>query len=358
MAKTPRTARSAEPASPADRDRLVLRVLEARQNLTRAERDRSGARAVAGARLSVVLARLGALRPVRALQLYALRRGALLAAGIAYRMFFAIAAMLVAGFSILGLVIAGDIRLQELIVETVGATTPGLIDTGGGGLATREELFSGSGFGTALVVATVVMLISSLVWMAGIRAGMRSIFALGPVTESALKVILKDLAVLVVLAVALLVTTGVGFLANTMVDFALQLVGLTEAARPLTQLAGFTIMLVLDTAVAAILLHTTSAIDMPRRVLLQAALFAGVGSTVLRTVSASLLGGLGDAPLLAPFAVILGLFVWFYLLSQVYLMAAAWAAVGTADAEALAAHEHREKAGTLRQQSRKARRGS
>ncbi len=355
--KTPRATRNADPASPADRDRLVLGILEARQKLSRATRDNRGPAAVAGARLQVALARLSALRPIRALQLYALRRGALLAAGIAYRMFFAIAAMLVAGFSILGLVIAGDIRLQELIVETVAATTPGLIDTGGGvGLATREQLFSGSGFGTALIISTVVMLISSLVWMAGIRAGMRSIFALGPVTESAVKVILKDLAVLLVLAVALLVTTAVGFVANTMVDFALELVGLTEAARPLTQAAGFTIMLVLDTAVAAILLHTTSAIGMPRKVLLQAALFAGIGSTVLRTVSAALLGGIGNAPLLAPFAVILGLFVWFYLLSQVYLMAAAWGAVGTADAEAAAARVHHEKAGTLRQKSRKARR--
>ncbi|CAA9218415.1 MAG: membrane protein ribonuclease BN-like family protein, partial [uncultured Arthrobacter sp.] len=188
------------------------------------------------------------------------------------------------------------------------------------------------------------------------RAGMRSIFALGPVEDNPFRVLLKDVAVLLVLAVALLVTTGVGFVANTMVDFALELVGLTQAARQLTQLAGFTIMLVLDTAVAAILLHTTSAIDMPRRVLLQAALFAGIGSTVLRTVSASLLGGLGSSPLLAPFAVILGLFVWFYLLSQVYLMAAAWGAVGTADAEAAEARAHHEKAGTLRQQSRKARR--
>jgi membrane protein len=356
LVKTPRAPRNADPASPADRDRLVLRILEARQNLSRAARDNRGPAALTGARLRVGLARLGALRPIRALQLYALRRGALLAAGIAYRMFFAIAAMLVAGFSILGLVIAGDTRLQELIVETVGATTPGLIDTGDGGLATREELFSGSGFGTALVIATIVMLISSLVWMAGIRAGMRSIFALGPVAGSAVKVMLKDLAVLLVLGVALLVTTGVGFVANTIVDFALELVGLTEAARPLTQLAGFAIMLVLDTAVAALLLHTTSAIDMPRKVLLQAALFAGIGSTVLRTLSASLLGGLGSSPLLAPFAVILGLFVWFYLLSQVYLMAAAWGAVGTADAEAAAARLHHEKAGTLRQQSRKARR--
>ena len=358
MAKTPRTARSADPVSPADHARLVLKILEARQNLTRAERDNAGAAAVAAARFRVALARLSALRPLRALQLYALRRGALLAAGIAYRMFFAIAAMLVAGFSILGLVIAGDTRLQELIVRTVAATTPGLIDTGDGGLATREELFSGAGFGAALVISTAVMLISSLVWMAGIRAGMRSIFALGPVTEGALKIILKDVAVLLVLAVALLVTTGVGFIANTMLDLALDLVGLTGASRPLTQLAGFAIMLVLDTAVASLLLHTTSAIDMPRKVLLQAAVFAGVGSTVLRTVSASLLGGLASSPLLAPFAVILGLFVWFYLLSQVYLLAAAWGAVGTADAAALAAHEHREKAGTLRQQSRKAQRRS
>ena len=52
---------------------------------------------------------------------------------------------------------------------------------------------------------------------------------------------------------------------------------------------------------------------------------------MLRFFSAMLLSGITNNKLLAPFAVILGLFVWFYLLSQVYLLSAAIGAVRSAD---------------------------
>ena len=70
---------------------------------------------------------------------------------------------------------------------------------------------------------------------------------------------------------------------------------------------------------------------MPRVALLESAFIAGAGSTTLRYFSSLLLGSASSNPILAPFAVILGLFVWFYLLSQVYLLATSWGAVTTAD---------------------------
>ena len=60
-------------------------------------------------------------------------------------------------------------------------------------------------------------------------------------------------------------------------------------------------------------------------------LLAGAGATILRFLSAMLLSSLTNNVLLAPFAVILGLFVWFNLLSQAYLLAAAIVAVRSAD---------------------------
>lgn len=313
------------------------------------------------ARVTLGLARLNTLKPVRVFQLYARRRGPLLAAGIAYRMFFAIGALLVVGFSTLGLVISGDTALQELIVSTVDSTTPGLIDTDGEdggeeGLATPQELFGATnGYGLALLISTAVMIFTSLGWISGVRQGMRGVFGLEPVLFHPVFVRVKDAGILLVLGVVLVITTGVGVVVNTLLDLVLPWLDLTEAARPLTQLAGFTVMLLLDTAVAMILLHSASRIDMPRNVLLQGALIAGVGSTVLRTFSTQLLGGgVERNPFLLPFAVILGLFIWFFLLSQVFLVATAWCAVGAADAEAEAERDIEAKAGTLRQQSRRA----
>jgi membrane protein len=43
------------------------------------------------------------------------------------------------------------------------------------------------------------------------------------------------------------------------------------------------------------------------------------------------LAGAGRNPILAPFAIIIGLLIWFNFVSQVYLVSAGWAAVREAD---------------------------
>ncbi|WP_299167396.1 YihY/virulence factor BrkB family protein [uncultured Arthrobacter sp.] len=340
--------------------KLKLAVLHARRDLGRTRREKGGGVPVLLATLQYLLAKLNAFRPMRAFQLYTQRHGPLMAAGIAYNMFFAVAALLVVGFSTLGLIIAGDTRLQELIVRAVDSTTPGLIDTDGEdgtatGFATADQLFNiETGLGIALVISSVAMLLTALGWIGGVREGMRGIFDLPAVQGNPILIKLKDLGILLVLAVALVVTTVVGLVANTVLDLALQFLGLSDAARPLTQIAGIAVTLLLDTVVAVILFRSASAIQMPRTVLLQSALIAGVGSTVLRTFSTLLLGGVDRNPLLAPFAVILGLFVWFFLLSQVYLVATAWGAIGAADAQSARSRTRGGRARSLRQRSRAA----
>lgn len=344
---------------PTERMKLKLAVLQARRDLGRTRREKGGGVPVLLATFQYLVARLNAFRPVRAFQLYTSRHGPLMAAGIAYNMFFAIAALLVVGFSIAGLVVAGNTELQQMIVRAVDRTTPGLIDTDGegpgSGFATPEELFDlESGLSLALLISTVVMLFTSLRWIGGVREGMRGIFDLPAVQANPILVKLKDLGILLILAVALVVTTVVGLVANTVLDLVLQWLGFDSAAKPLTQIAGIAVTLLLDTLVAVILFRSASAIEMPRAVLLQSALIAGVGSTVLRTFSTLLLGGVDRNPLLAPFAVILGLFVWFFLLSQVYLVATAWGAIGAADARSARSRARGGRARSLRQRSRAA----
>jgi len=60
---------------------------------------------------------------------------------------------------------------------------------------------------------------------------------------------------------------------------------------------------------------------------------AGVGTTVLQFFSTELLARSGNNPVLASFAIIIGLLIWFNLVSQVYLVSASWAAIREADAE-------------------------
>lgn len=337
MAPNPQEKADGRP-DPLQRQQMVLAALRLRREAGRAKREGGRWKGIL-ASAQYRLAQLNSWRLMRVFNLYALRHGPLLAAGCAYNLFFSVAAMLVAGFSILGLVVSGNRELQLAIIRVLDQTTPGLINTtgeAGEGLVTPEQLFSlGGGFGVSLVISTALMIWTSLGWIAGLRTGMRGIFDLPPLKRNIVLVKLKDTGTLLILAVALIVTTALAVVANTALGLIVEWLHFEgAAAEPLARIGSIVIMLLLDMAVAVILFRVASGIRMPRPIMLQCALISGAGSTVLRYFSSILLGNVGNNPLLAPFAVILGLFVWFYLLSQLYILATAWGAIGRADAVA------------------------
>jgi len=81
-------------------------------------------------------------------------------------------------------------------------------------------------------------------------------------------------------------------------------------------------------AIYVVLLRLLSGVSMPWSDLRQAALVGAIGAGVLKiAVSYGVVGG-STNPVLASFAIIIGLLVVINLLSRVTLLAAAWAAVG------------------------------
>ena len=274
----------------------------------------------------------GRLFPLRVWNLYTRRRGQLLAAGNAYLMFFSVGAMLVAGFAILGMLASGNSVLRTAVIDLVAESTPGLINTGDGGLAMPEQLLGTDGFGLTLAISLLMLLITSLSWINGLREGIRSLLGLARDRTNPLLSKARDAGTLVVLAVALVLTSALGVVGTAAVGGISSRLGWGDF---LTGAAAWTgsvvLMFILDVAVAVVMFSLASRVRMPRRVLLLASGFSGAGATILRSFSAMLLNGLTSNALLAPFAVILGLFVWFFLLSQVYLIAAAIAAVSAAD---------------------------
>ena len=341
---------------------LPLKRGQLRNEVFRRRREFSRARREAGIiRQLVVLgsyatAWFNATRPLRVWNLYLMRRGPLMAAGSAYNMFFSVAAMLVAGFAVFGVVVSNTPRLQSAIVSVLNYSVPGLIDTGSGGFVTSEQLFShGATFSLTLVISTITLLLTSLGWIAGLRDGMRGIFGVPRLTGNYFLIKLKDLGVLLLLAVALVLTSILVIVAGSLLDAVahwLQFVG--AMAGPLALVTGVLMMLLLDVAVAVVLFRLASGLRMKRAVMWQAALIVAVGSAALRFFASALLDGVAKNPLLAPFAVVLGLFVWFFFLSQVYLVAAAWGAVGMADAQSpVGSKDVRRRARSARQQSRR-----
>lgn len=181
---------------------------------------------------------------MRVFTLYGQRHGSVMAAGAAYKMFFSIAALLVVGFSILGIIASGNQQLQDFVVQGVAKTTPGLVDTGEGGLATPQQLFRTRGFGWALVISTAVSFLTSLRWIAGLREGMRGVFGLLKSQSNVVLAKIKDLGVLVLLGISLILTTGLSVIASTALQTIIDFLDLESTfSVMLTRVASLVAML-------------------------------------------------------------------------------------------------------------------
>ncbi|GAB4099004.1 hypothetical protein GCM10028789_11680 [Sinomonas halotolerans] len=324
-------------------------MLRRRQDLGRARRSGEGPVKTALAALQWLVAAVKALRPVRAFQHYSLQHGPLMSAGIGFTMFFSVFGLLTAGFSLAALLLTGQPALMDRVVASVAATAPGLLSVGGAeGLVDPEELLNPTGLSVAAVVALAVAVFSSLRWITSVREGLHGITGLPPLTVNPLLLKLRDIGTLLLLGVLIVVTSAVSVGFTGALDFLAGTFGLHSAVvRPLGWAVGLSVPLVLNTLTAVILFRLAGGLELGRRAFSEGVVLAGLGTSLLQAFSTQLLARSGAIPLLAPFAILIGLLIWFNLVSQVYLVSAAWSAVRQADLTA-AGHRAPEAFGSSR----------
>ena len=275
------------------------------------------------------------LKPVRVFQHYSRLRGPILASGLAFQGLFAVFAGLWVAFSIAGLVISGNPGVQNAIITALNNAIPRLIDTGHGGGIKASTLESAGVFGWTGGIALIGLLYSALGWLGSARAAVRTMFELpAPATNFAL-LKARDLALGVGLGVVLLVSAVLSVAGTSATSFLLGLIGIhakTVIATVVSRIVTLGVMFVLDTVVLAALYRVLAAIRIPRKRLLVGSLIGALGLGVLKTLGSTLLGGATNNPLIASFAVLAGLLIFFNLVCQVILIAASWIATGLEDA--------------------------
>ena len=280
-----------------------------------------------------LLAKLNTFRPMRAFQHYNLQRGPLMSAGIGFRMFFSITGLLTTGFSIAGLVLRSQPALLDTIIESVAQSAPGLLKVNGGeGLVDPEDLLNPDGLGWTAVIAAVVTVITSLGWIAALREGIRGVMQLPPLRVNPILLKVRDAGTLLLLGFALVISAGASLVFGTAAGWVTDFLLLDDAvAGPLTTSIKIGVPLVLSWITALVMFRLAGGLKLTRRALFEGTILAALGTTVLQIFSTELLAGAGRNPLLAPFAIIIGLLIWFNLVSQVYLLAAAWSAIRQED---------------------------
>jgi membrane protein len=288
-------------------------------------------------RIGTVVARVQRLKPVRVFVHYGRDRGPILASGLAYQALFAVFAGIWVAFSIAGLVVSGDSGLQGALVDLLDEAVPGLIAVDGDdtGAIDPDALSATTAFTVSGIVALAGLLFTALGWLAAARDSVRTMLDLPPASTNFLLQKLIDLAAGIAFAVLLLVAAGLSFAGSSATSLLLDALGVSGDSV-LGYVAGRTVSLLVSVLVYAVALaglyRVLSAAKVPWRFLRGGVLLGAIGIAALTVASGLLLGGATSNPLIASFAVIAGLLIYYNLVSQVLLIAASWMAVGIEDA--------------------------
>ena len=276
-----------------------------------------------------------ALKPVRVFLHYSNDNGPLIASGMTYQAFFALAGALFFGFSVFGFILSGNRTLQDQVFSTINQFLPNLIGSSGDSLIDADALTNIPGLSLSSAVSLLIVLYTAVGFLATLRTAIRIMFGLPNEQGNFALLKLRDLGLAFAFGAVVLLTAVITLLSNAALDFTLNLLGLGDASPVQSFLAPAIALIVLaaiESAMLAGAFRILSGIPVPRRRLWAGAAIGGVTLAVLQTFASSLLGRGSSNPLIGGFAVIIGLLVFFNVVCQVILVSAAWVAVGMLDA--------------------------
>lgn len=263
--------------------------------------------------------------PVRAFLRYSERRGAMLADSVTYRALFSVFAAVLLGFSIASLWLAGNPAAWQALIDAVDSAVPGLV--GKDGLINPDDIAAPVGLSIAGIVSLVGLVGASIGSIGSMRAAMRTICDTSHDDVPFALVMLRNLALAIAAGGALALSAAATVLGTAGLGVLASWFGVA-ADEPIiawgTRWLAILVTFVLDAAAVAVLFRVLSGVRAPARALWTGALLGAVGLTVLQQLSGLFLGGASSNPLLASFAALIALLLWFNLSAQVFLISTAY----------------------------------
>jgi membrane protein len=285
------------------------------------------------ARVRRLIAWVQSTREVRAFQRYSGARGPLLAGGMSYQALFAIFAALWLVFAVAGIWITSNKELLDSFVSVLNSSVPGLVGKNGAVSVTSLTKISGT-LGWTGIIAAIGLLWTAIGWLASTRQAIRAMFALGDDPTNFVLQKLRDLGLAAGFGLLLIAAAVVSLVATALLGGLFELVGISRHsfwALAIARTVSFIVTAAINTVTLAMMYRVLSHLRVPWGRLFIAAGIGGVALAVLSIASGLVLGGATKNPLIASFAVILALLIWFNFVCQVMLICAAWLAQGMAD---------------------------
>lgn len=281
--------------------------------------------------------RIAALFPVRVWRHFLRRNGFLLSAGMAYQALFALFALLYVAFAGAGVWVGGSDAAVDAMIRIVNGYIPGFI--GADGIvepdAVREVATSAtSAFTLTGVIAAVVVVWTGVGAVTFTRRAVRGIFGLPFDARSYVLLKLRDAAAALVFGVSLLLGAAISIGGVWALRALLEMLGQqvpSALVQTLVSISSALVVIAIDVAaIAALVRFLTGTVIRWRRVL-PGSVLGGVAVAVLQLGAGLLLAHTPGNPLLATFAVMVGLLLWCRVIAAVILLAASWIALSAGD---------------------------
>ncbi|MFE5672389.1 YhjD/YihY/BrkB family envelope integrity protein [Agromyces sp. NPDC056523] len=280
-----------------------------------------------------------ALFPVRVWRHFLARNGFLLTAGMSYQSLFAVFAAIYIVFAVAGIWLLGDDETLDALITLINTYAPGLV--GENGVITPEALQEAATASTSLFGWTGAVALGGLVWTAigwvtYARMAVRSIFGLPKDDRAYLYLKGRDFLAALMFGLAILVAAVLSIVATGFLDWVFSLLGIglttdSPVVSATLQLGALAIVFVIDTLALAVMFRFLSGAEMPWRRMWTGSLLGSAALSVLQLAGGFVLSWAGSNPLLATFAVLVALLLWFRIASIIILVAASWIAVEAAD---------------------------
>ncbi|WP_431802206.1 YihY/virulence factor BrkB family protein [Microbacterium sp. bgisy203] len=288
-----------------------------------------------------------ALFPVRVWRHFLQHNGFLLAAGVSYQALFSFFAVIYVAFAGVGLWLGGSPAAVEALIDVIDVYLPGLIrPEGQGGVFTTEQVTEIATGSTGVLAITGIIALLTAAWtsigfVTFTRRAVRDIFGLPFDDRSYVLLKARDLVAAILFGIALLLGSAVSTAGTWALGWLFELFGWSTASgwyRLGVGAASILVTVALFTGALALLFRFLTGTSLSWRRIFPGAVFGGIALTILQLGAGWLLRYTPSNPLLATFAIFIGLLLWFRVIGIIILVAASWIAVAAEDEDEPLAH--------------------
>ncbi|MEU1972292.1 YihY/virulence factor BrkB family protein [Microbacterium sp. NPDC019599] len=274
--------------------------------------------------------------PIRVWRHFLLTNGFLLGAGVSYQALFAVFAGIYVAFAVVGLWLGGSPEAVSALIDVINSYIPGLISDEG--VVTPEAVQAVATASTGVLGITGLIALGAVIWTAiGFvtysRRAVRDIFELPYDRRSYFLLKARDLLAALIFGIALIIGFGLSQMSTWALEFVAGLFGVDASSGLLSYLRLGSLVVsfaIISAALAALFRFLTGATLKWRRIW-PGSLLGGAASTVLLLGAGLLVSYTPSNPLLATFAIFVGLLLWFKIAGIIMLVAASWIAISAQD---------------------------